>query len=587
MLICSADTLPDVGNAKCWSELDDFLLSATTWGLASYGDASVRRSIFRVLDIVLVKRKGALDAMVLSSNVLTSALHTNQMGSSLEYVKAVSRLSAEMPSVWTESYRGTGKKCARSRLCYFLQKGSRNGPADFWKHVAHLLKILPAHILIGDSDSAISDSSEGQSTSSLEVLDAMHEGISHKDEPRSNSGTAWQAYLMTSKHILASLKEESRFGAIKSKILPLLSQHIRPSYENTAWSVVGSESQSICVNACLYTIKENEELFLDSWRGLSSQIVEDMKTSLPEQSKDYVRSQDSLAAETGRWYALQSILLKDTKSTSFRSALSQALDLELEATLTILKNRNGKPYGAAASLDKIIQLFPDIILANDSLKARLHAFANEAIPQLVLSPSAKYLIHSLDLLQWTCDVSKGIDGCTNSLAEVPMSPQRSTALRTLLASSALKSNESLALMASKALEQAISEDGDDDWKTVGAVLGNIEAPKQLIDDILATLTVNLSLDQRPATSSHGLEILSADRLASIKEFSTTPAGSSLIPKLLFLADNTEGPVKARSQALSNALQSNLLLDGADRQVSNSSIKLIRQTFEEVTPESLS
>lgn len=581
-----ADTVPAADLAKCQPELQEFLRSTRLWGLASYGDASVRRSIYRLLILVLAKRKDTLDAKVVSAHLLTSGLHADQTGSSYDYVKAVASLSAKIPSVWREDYQGTGKKSARSRLCYFLRRGSQNGPADYWKQIEFLINVLPPTLLIEGSEAAPPDGSNSEPVTTLEILNALHEGVVNKDEPRTNSSAAWQAYLMSFERMIAWLKEDSRLIAIKSHVLPLIAQHIRPSYEHTAWSVAGPESQTVCVIACLCVLREHEELFLETWRGLSLQIIEDLKTSLPEQSKDYVRSQDSLVAETGRWYALQSTLFKQDRSTLFQSALSQTLSTEIEAMITTLKNRNGKPYAAAAALDRVIQLFPDKILANNTIKTRLHAFANEAIPQLVLSPSAKYLIHSLDLLQWTCDVRQGIVECTKSLAEAPISQQRSTALRTLLASSAMKDNGILASLATKILHQAIDVDEDDDWKTVGAVLGNSEAPRQLTDDMLTTLTAKLTLDQRPASSLHGLELLSADRLALIQEFSTTPGGSSLISRLLFLADNTEGPMKQQSQALSSALQSVSFPDGA-AQISNSGVKLIREIFEEVTPESLS
>ncbi|KAL9125815.1 MAG: hypothetical protein Q9217_005035 [Psora testacea] len=574
--------------AKAQPQLHDMLFETQVWKFASFSDAFVRRAVYKLLVVSLVRRKSDLDPATISATVLTSALHSSQIGSAYDYAKALALLSAKMPSVWTQDYHGTGKKSARNRLCYFLRKGSQGGPPETWSYIEDLINCLSVDVLACGQGEETTELPSNERPSYTEVLEALHDGIANKDEPRANSGTAWKAYLTTSNITTRSLQSpHQRAQLIASSILPILPQYIRPSPENSRWAIAGSQQQAICRKACLQVLRLDEPLFIKHWRALSNQIIEDVKVSLPEQSKDYVKSQESLGAEATRWYGLQAALFDETDSSTWHDALVDSLDLELAAAISTLKLRNGKPYGAATLVDSVIRLLPKPILKIDAIHNRLNMFANDDIPGLLFSPSAKFLIHIMGLLQETCDVGQGFDKCTNALIKAPESAEKRSALRSLLSSPSIASNESLASMARQTLQLALRKEETNDWDVVMAAASNAYAPKELTDDILATMTQSLSIHAQRLPSLHGFELLEKQNINLLREYSTTPKGYPLAMRLLYLADGPDDTVSQRAQGLSRVLQNVMLAGPNGTQPSGSFINLIKHSFNEVNVESLS
>ena len=573
---------------KSRSQLHDLLTDAHLWKLASSPDAFVRRAICKLLVVTLAKRKNDLDPAIISANMLTSALHATQDGSAYDYSKAVAMLSAEMPSVWTPDYHGAGKKSARSRLCYFLRKGSQGGPSEYWKCIEDLVKCLPADILVHGPTEGTEGESSKDSLSYKQVLAALHDGICNKDEPRINSVAAWKAYLTTSKVVIGYLQDShQRTQLLKSLVLPLLVQYVRPSSATSLWTVAGPHQQEVCLQASLQILSENEALFHEEWRALSARITEDIKTSLSEQSKDYVTSQDSLASESKRWYGLKSALLKTTTSTQLKDVLAATLDLELQTAISILKTRNGKPYGAAVVLNSAIELLSEFLPASDAIKAELYAFANNDIPNLILSPSAKYLIQCMSLLQPICDVGEGFAQCAKSVAKAPEFAQKMTALRALLSSPGIVSNELLTSMAKQTLQQALRENDANIWDVVVAAVDNPDTPRELTYDMLATMTECLLIDAERLACLHGFEILLKRNPELMREYSFTAQGSPLVARLLYLADGPDVIITQKAQGLNRIIQSDLLAGQNGKQALGSVLGLITRSFEEVNAESLS
>ena len=566
---------------RCEAELHDLLKGIKLWKSASSPDAFVRRSFYRLLTTLMADWRDELDPSLISASVLTSCLNIDQTGSSSDYAKILADLSADMPSVWTLNYHGTGKKSARNRLCQYLRKGSQSGSIAYWTHLGEAMRLLPVTLF------TTADRAEKDTQKSLDVLDTLHEGIISKDESRTNTCAAWQVYLLTSNRVYAAAQGNEQTKVLESYVCPLVAQYIRPSLERSGWTVIGPESELICAEACSQVLDHDYKLFIRKWQDLSSQLIETLKTSLPEQSKDHTKSQDSLVVEASRWYSLQSTLLQGDTPAIFREVAMSTLDQEVEAMISILNNRNGKPYGAAGALDKVIQLFPQVILASDALKTQLYTFANEDLPRLMLSPSAGYLVHVLDLLQWTCDVRQGFSKATQTVAEALQSPQRTTALRALLSSPALANNEVLADIATESLDQALDRDDRGDWDAVVAAIVNPEAPKGLIARMLATLVETLSIDERLDSALYGLECLKRRGIQSMQEYSATSEGSALIEKLLFLADSADDTVAQRALNLSNNLQSRSTHDENSLGYSAPGLVIIQRSFEEVTTESLS
>ena len=579
--------MPEADLAKCQVELRVLLKSPKLWKFASSPDVFMRCSIYRLLSSLLEHRKNELDPKLVSSNVLTSGLNIDQTGSAYNYAKILVKLTADLPSVWTQDYHGKGKKSARTCLCQFLRKGSQGGSTAFWTSIGEFLKLLP--ISIFSDQTALTDTNDRAKNvqSPLYVLEALYDGVAHKDEPRTNSCAAWEAYLLTCERLSLFLQGSQQNALLESHIYPLLFQYINSSPENSHWSIFGSQAEVVCTKACSMIIKEDENLFAQKWQDLSSKLVEDLKISLPEQSKDYTKSQNKLVNKASRWYGLQRLLLMESTSKVIPETLRVGIDSEVEAEVSVLVNRNGKPYGAAAALEKALELFPKAVLPNNALKTRLHKFGNEDLPGLLLSASCQHLVHILDLLQRICDVRQGFDKSTRILSEAPQSVQKVRALHALFSSPSIASNKSVARLAAGTLDLALLSNESQSWDILAAAFGNAEAPKDLIDSLLTTLVHYLSIEERRDSSFQGIELLNRQNPESFQEYLKTPKGSDLVKKLLFLADSPDDSNAQRALDLSNTLQFSTACGLNQVHTLDSSLAIIKRSFERITDESLS
>ena len=562
MVMNLMETISEVDIEKSRALLNEYLDEEKLWRFASDSDASVRRALYRLLGTILSRYKDTLNPSTISASVLMSGLNATQSGSALDFAKVLALLSVEIPDVWTTYYPGSGKKSAASRLCHFLKKGSQGGPPDFWSQIAELLPNLPPSILIKFADDESSKRVDGEKESLTSVLSAFHEGLNNRDEPRGNKFAAWSAYLTASDLTLSFLSDvDSRRRILRSSILPILVQYIKPSSENSRWAVTSAQGETVCVRACDQAILQDKFSFQEEWNALSNTIIEDLKTSLPEQAKDYARSQDQLSAEANRWYCLQSALFKgnghDTKTTIFRHTVTS----EISSMIAILKARIGKPYGVAAALEMSIQNIPEIILSDEVCKGELLKFANENLPDLLFSPSARYIVRILDHLDDSCDVSRSYDKCMQVLGEAPDSTSKSIALQCFVSSPRLATTGSLFAMVVASSNQAMKDDELMSWNVVMAAISNPVAPKSLTDDVLANVTEGLSIDSKENSGLHGLEMTMKHNSGKVTEFARSPKGSSLISKLLLLAESPDEGIAQRARSTSTTIEQALEAQG--------------------------
>lgn len=568
--------------------LNEFLNESKVWKFASDSEAFVRRALYRLLGTALARYKDILDPSTISASVLVSGLNTTQYGSAFDYAKALVLLSVEVPDVWTTYYPGSGKKSAPNRLCQFLKKGSQGGPPDFWSQIAALLSNLPLSILVRIADKESDKKDDGEKDSPTPVLNALHEGLNSKDEPRANRFAAWNAYLTASDLALASLSDAAtRRQIVTSSILPILAQYVRPSSDNSRWAVTGAQGHEVCVRACNQAIMRDAGSFEEEWSALSNTIVEDIKTSLPEQAKDYVKSQDSLSAEADRWYRLHATLLMCNRPDITSTMFKHTVPSEVSSAVSVLQTRNAKPYGAAAILETSIQKLPEIVLSNEACKAEILRFVNETLPSLLLSPSAKYLIRILNHLDGSYDISQSYDKCMQMLAEAPESASKSIAVQSFISSSRLATTDSLLAMVIANLSRAMKDDDSASWSLVMAAMGNPVAPKSLTDEVLANMTDGLSINPKSVIGLHGLEMTLKQHSGKVTEFARSPKGSGLLSKLLLLSDSPDDGIARRARHTSTTLESALAAQGSAGQATNSLIEIVNRGLDIVEADSLS
>lgn len=568
--------------------LKEFLNEEKLWRFASDSDASVRRALYRLLGTVLARYKGTLDPSTISASVLMSGLNATQSGSAFDFAKVLVLLSIEIPDVWTTFYQGSGKRSAANRLCQFLKKGSQGGSLDFWSQIEALLPNLPSSIFARTTDGESDRKADGEKDTLTPVLSALHEGLNNKNESNGNKFAAWSAYLTASEIMLSSFPDAAtRRRILTTSVLPILAQYIRPSSDNSRWAVTGTSGQVVCVRACNQAILRDTGSFEQEWNALSNTIIEDLKTSLPEQAKEYVRSQESLSAEANRWYSLQAALLKGNGQEITSPVFRNTVPSEINSIVSVLQARIGKPYGVAAALETSIKEIPEIVLGDEGCKTELLRFAEESLPNLLLSSSAKHLVGVLNYLDGPCDISRSYNKCMQILTEAPDPASKSIALQEFVSSPCLATTDSLSAMVVASLEQAMTNDDSTSWKVVMAAISNPVAPKSLTDKLLADMTEGLSLDSKRITGLQGLEMTIKHVSGKVTEFAQSPKGPSLISKLLLIAESSDDGIAQRARYTSTMIERRLEAQGGAGQTTNSLIEIIKTGLDVTEANSLS
>ena len=532
-----------------------------------------------------------LDLAVLSANVLTIGLHTVQVGSSLDYARALIAMTEKAPLVWTEAYQGKGEKSAARRLRYFLSKGSQGGPPEFWASIPELFsKLASASILVGSPGAIFNVIDDEEASTVGRILEALQQGISSKDEPRTNSLPSWNAYLELCKMFLAIEQDGYIPTFLNSYILPLIRSYVDPSLEGAEWAVTGPRQHDICAKASLEILKADNKTLQNLWSSLSKHMVEKLQTSLPEQSKDYIKSQESVADIIRRWYLLQVSLKDADASGGALPYVKTSLSFEIESAISALENRNGKPFAAAVALETSFRLLQEEVLETRDAWTNLASFVEHNVSRLITSPSAANLIKLLDMISNHLDTDQVVRDCFQELRLSPNSAENSESLRNLLSLPAAAKAGCLSMqtnsLLNQAVEQAILNDNDLSWRLVNAAIENEAAPNAFIDEVLARLTDALSVDSQSVAALHGLENSSRKRNNMIKEFVSQPENLSLLTRLLFLASADEPAISNPARRITAIIENTSGDSERAVDISNPLIRTIKIELDRARPESL-
>lgn len=526
----------------------------------------MRRAIYRLLVNCLETCESVLDPSLLSSTILTNGLHTHQLNSSLDYVKAITKLTEKMPNVWTESYSGTGKKSALNRLSSFLRRGSCGGPAEFWDHLpSFFLQLTKRHLfttLTGDFDK-----DKEKDSKTAQILEALREGINCKNEPRLNLFSAWNAYLDICKTCITKEDPSVTPILLKESISPLIIHSIRFAGKSTEWTIAGQQQQEISTRACLQILEANKEIFCEEWQNLSSMIIEDIQTSLPEQSKEYTSSQESVAGDAKRWYKLQGNLIRKDRSDVALQNIQESAPKEIMSIISTLRNRKGKPYGAAVALEASVQAISTILFDDAHTRDALAQFMQNDLCHLVISPSASSLIAVLDKIQDEIDVHQAVSSCVRELEKSSLSDAKQRAMKSLIASSSFARVGQLSLetsgMLHSLLEHAIAADDEMSWDLIVTALSNPSASKEFTDTVLARLTETLSVEETSLTGLHGLEKAAARDENLIRNYITRSKDTNLLTVLLRLSDMADNNASSVAKRLASLTETSLRINDKD------------------------
>ncbi|KAL5117422.1 hypothetical protein ACEQ8H_004738 [Pleosporales sp. CAS-2024a] len=561
--------------SKYHADYEALLGDKKLWDFASYHDASIRRSLHRFLNTCLAKRPEAATANLdtISKSYLSVALNSDQTSSALDYIDALTALTSDHPTVWTGHYKS--KTAVDRRLRQFLKKGSQAGPRDYWARLTPLFRAIPSEVLPSTAADA------------AELLSALHGGIIKKDEPKHNHEAAFSAYLDVVTLVNARLPGEDRSKLLHEMVSPLLTQYLLPSVETSQWSI---PSSATAVLAKAVNIDGMATALAEQWPTYAKQLVDAIKTSAPEQSKDYDKSQMSVGRHATRFATLQEQALKHETFAPLQPVFSQASSMVVAEALSVVKSRNGKPYGAAEAVAAILSRSRAII-SETHTQEQIDTFLHEDLPTLVTTPSSPYLIELLYALSGTPSFAESWGAALKAILKEPESGTRSKALEAMLTSPRIPSSFDLAARDSELqtyVKDSVREsvEGTLEWESFNRILrspAKIIAP-ETTEDILLYLTQSLTISQQAPYSLQGLQQIARSNPSMLREFVVSAQGTKLLQSLLLASESPSDEIAHSAAAVNSSIQTLLSSESDSKQ---SIFELIQQGLREATSTSVS
>ncbi|KAI9674183.1 MAG: hypothetical protein M1817_002001 [Caeruleum heppii] len=511
-------------------------------------------------------------------DVEANSLNVDQTGSAWDFSEAIIAITSGFPNIWTDAY--AGKKPVALRLRQYLRRGSQGGPAEVWQNFRVVLKQVPPVVLPSDLGEAVP------------FLEDMHHGLAGRDEPKINQHSAWISYVETVVQMCAPLTVSQQIELLRQRLLPIFEQYVRPTLQSAEWSA-GSRSLDICTFAAtsLISLSDGEvsKVFEEDWRRIGTMLVEDIETSLPEQSKDYEKSQAAIAEEGERFAALSELLLADSNGT-----YAETLAAVFHSTVDVLRSRRGKPYGAAAIIRSFLQR-PQLLRLLEAEKQRFLSFFTDDAPHLWQSPSFPILVSILAALSeapgQASSVVQPYDALLQSILAQTDSPEKMEAIRVLLSSltadlqTMVTPNPELDLFIVKMFEQSMQRTASA-WGLVVEAIGHGDkvVSDSTVQRVLSKITTGLTISEQAAGALDGVDSILATHGALIRE--RVSSKSDLLVNLLSLTESANEDLAVHAER-TNALVEATLSKGKDGLLHQSLLEVIVAELITVSANSLS
>ncbi|KAG9811139.1 hypothetical protein KCU77_g19999, partial [Aureobasidium melanogenum] len=441
------------------------------------------------------------------------------------------------------------KKPASTRLRGCIKRGSQAGPAEFWTNAWLLFSKLPAEVLPQKYSEA------------EELLNAVHDGVSQKDD-RFNASAAWFTYFKVLDLVqnTASLSDEEHETLLNKMAVPAIEQYLRPSPNTADWLISGAKP-AWNVSKALFC-KRLPAVLEKKWPEYAALLIEDIRTSLPEQSKDFDKSQAHVASAVERWALLQSELLREEYQLpeSLQAVFSQTAKDIIKASLELLRSRNGKPYGAAAAVDELQNHCKALLAKDQETQDIIATFVIEDLPEFLSSPSQRQLVSLLYHFQTDSRFGDAWNKTATALGNSPDSDEKLNAFRNLLASPRVKPAAEIAaqngdIQAFLQRQFKSSLETGEQWSFVSGILKGTPsvASRETVDSMLADLTASLSISEKADSALSGLQEISRSNKALVKEHIRKPNGSQLLPNLLLLEESANESLAAKASSISKSI----------------------------------
>jgi hypothetical protein len=489
-------------------------------------------------------------------------------------VDAIALLTSAFPTVWTQNYKS--KTAVDRRLRQFLKRGSQSGPREFWSRLTDVFKAMPKEVLPSNGADA------------AELLGALHGGIIRKDESRLSLETAFNAYLDITAIVCGSLPEDDQRKLTTELVFPIITQYLRPTPEQSQWTV---PRNSVSIIAKAMNLRGVSSILQEEWPRYVQKFIDDIKTSAPEQSKDYERSQSSLIQQATRIASLQELALKDGTSTSLRDLFVQTSSSIITEALAVVKNRNGKPFGAAGAIAELLHKNKALIISDKKTEQELDSFIQNDLPSLVLSPSSSQLAHILYSFSESSYFKDAWRATLKFALKGEDSPAKATALEALLTSFKIPSSLDLA-SSDVELQKYVQTNvqaalqGDLEWDSFNRIL---QSPLKILspattDEVLSSMAKSLSLSQQAPYALQGFRQIVKQNPSLLKSFLSTSQGSGLLQSLLQASESPNEVVSQEATAVNASIQTLLSVGSESKQ---SIYKVIRHGLRDASQTSVS
>ncbi|KAI9847626.1 MAG: hypothetical protein M1837_002200 [Sclerophora amabilis] len=577
--------LPEESLEKASELYDELLMGNGIWNYSYHKDAFVRRCVYRLLRTCLVKQKSLISSNLttISTTIISKSLNTTQAGSAWDYSEMLVLLTKTYPNIWTDTY--TAKKPVGARLRQFLKKGAQGGPPEVWDNISRIFEDLPEAVLPPNL------------TDALDLLENLRYGINTKNEARANRKGAWLCYLDVTIRICTILPRTDQSNLLRDAILPVFQQHVMADSE-TSQFYSGNESTLVCsivFHRVSNQLSGTNGILEEEWRRIAGLLIQEIKSSSPEQSKDFEKSQNSISTEGHRWIALNARILQDGDPFISVVMFEESSRMLLEACIKILISRNGKPYGAARILKLLLQLSPHVVWNNSESRQIFSSFLIDGVPALSTSPSAAILYSCIDLVgktsgQSSC-FSKSFNAVARSVLKMKDSPEKAEILLKFVSSidatplGNLSVDEELESYFLRSFEESL-RGRQNSWSLVSHALskqGSLMSSSGA-GQILAKLTNSLTLEDQTSYALEGAGVIVKQNKDLVKPF--IKEQPEFLSHLLFLAESPDESIGLRAEAVAASVQSSLANDG-EAGVNESVIEIINQGLGHAGPNSVS
>ncbi|GAO16805.1 uncharacterized protein UV8b_01070 [Ustilaginoidea virens] len=370
---------------KFGAKYDEYFEQEAVWKSITSSDSGVRKTACHLLFACLDRRLPYGLSTKARQALVTGGLKTSQSGSALEYVRALTKLTQQDASIWTSP--SNDRKSPLARLQAFISKGSQGSPSKYWEVLDELLTLIPADTLGLEAASKLASS--------------VKTGITNREEPRTNAPYSWKCFINVAQRSLSQLPDNATLAFAREHLFPLLEQFLFPTSEGIGIHI-SPNAMSVLVeahSAAIHSSSDVVQASADEWDRLGGILCANTTASLPEVSKEYKSSQEAIAEQGRRWFALVGEIFANPAThgpdlTDQTAAPSQRV---ISQCLSLLENRNMKPFGAAQILEYALSTSPHLFTGDSG--RRLGVFmlgvADCGLERVATSASAKPLLSSL------------------------------------------------------------------------------------------------------------------------------------------------------------------------------------------------